>query len=124
MKRSGRPCKTTSRTDRKIRRLLKANPFWTSKYLKRLVPELAEVSVRTICHRVNKESTFLQFGSYSSHVRRQLAHHQRIYVTFKPRSSTLLLLWFGRAFSVRVEVVSISCLRPNNECHTLYRCFG
>ena len=29
----------------------------------------------------------------------QLAHHQRIYVTFKPRSSTLLLLWFGGCFS-------------------------
>ena len=59
MKRNNRPCKTTSRTDRKIRRLLEANPFWTSKDLKRLVPELAEVSIRTVCHRVNKNLKLL-----------------------------------------------------------------
>ena len=55
MKRSGRPCKTTPRTDQKIRRLFEANPFLTSTDIKRLVPELAEVSVRTIRHRINKD---------------------------------------------------------------------
>ena len=117
MKRSGRPCKTTLRMDRKIRRLLEANSFLISTNIKRLIPELAEVSVRTIRHRVNKdlklpsrkplkkplltqkmakqtlefcnqykswtskdwqkvmfsdESTLLQFGGYSSHVRRPI----------------------------------------------------
>ena len=55
MKRSGRPCKTTPRTDQKIRRFLEANPFLTSTDIKRLVPELAEVSIRTIRHSVNKD---------------------------------------------------------------------
>ena len=55
MKRSGWPCKTTPRTDQKIQRLLEANPFLTSRDIKRLVPELAEVSVRMIRHHVNKD---------------------------------------------------------------------
>ena len=55
MKRSGWPCKTTARTDRNIRRFLQANPFLTSTDIKRLVPKLAEVSVRTIRNRVNKD---------------------------------------------------------------------
>ena len=117
MKRSGRPRKTTPRTDRKIRRLLQEKPFLSSTDIKRSVPELAELSVRTIRHRLSKdlklpsrkplkkplltpkmakkrlefcnqykgwtsenwqkvmfsdESTFLQFASYSSHVRRPI----------------------------------------------------
>ena len=62
MKRSGRPCKTTPRTDQKIRRLLQANPFLTLTDIKRLVLELAEVSERTVCNRVNKDlNYFLSF---------------------------------------------------------------
>ena len=35
MKRSGRPCETAPRTDQNIGRLLEANPFLTSTYMKR-----------------------------------------------------------------------------------------
>ena len=41
MKKSGRPCKTTPRTNQKMQRLLKANPFLTSTDIKKLVSELA-----------------------------------------------------------------------------------
>ena len=67
MKRSGWLCKTTPRTDQKLRRLLKANPFLTLTDIKRLVPELAEVSVRTICHCVNKDLKLLSRKPLRNH---------------------------------------------------------
>ena len=55
MKRSGRPRKTTFRTDRKIGRILQENPFLSSTEIKRSVPELDDVSLKTIRHRLKKD---------------------------------------------------------------------
>ena len=134
----------TPRMDQTIRRLLEANPFLTLTDIKRLVPELAEVSVRMICHCENKdlklpfqkplkkllltpkmakqklefcnkykgwtrkdwqkvmfldESTFLQFGSYSSHVQRPISsspenpHYVQAIVKHPP--SVMVWGWFS-----------------------------
>ena len=55
MKRSGQPRNTAPRTDRKIRRLLEEKPFLSWTDIKRSVPELAELSVRTIHHHLGKD---------------------------------------------------------------------
>ena len=55
IKRSGRPRKTTPRTDRTIRRLWQVNPSISSLEIKRSVPKLADVSPRIILYRLNKD---------------------------------------------------------------------
>ena len=55
MKRSSQPRKTTPRTDRKIQRLLQAKPLLSSTEIKRSVPKLVNLSIRTIRHRLNKD---------------------------------------------------------------------
>ena len=168
MKRSGRPRKTTPRTDRKIQRLLQAKPFLSSTEIKRSVPELADVSIRTIRHRLNKdlklparkplkkplltpkmakkrlefckqykswtsenwqkvmfsdESTFLQFASYKSFVRRPTGsspmNSQYVQATVRhpPFCYGLgVLFQSGAGWSVFLTQKS------NDECHMLHRC--
>ena len=54
-KRSGRPRKTSFRTDTVILREVKKNPSITSREIKSLIPLLQGVSERTIRHRLSKD---------------------------------------------------------------------
>ena len=55
MKMCGRFRKTIPRMDRKIWRLMQAKAFLPSTDIKRSVPELAELSLKTIRHRLSKD---------------------------------------------------------------------
>ena len=55
LKRSSRPCTTTSRTDRKIKRLCQEQPFISSLEIKRSIQELSGVITRTIRNPLHKD---------------------------------------------------------------------
>ena len=54
-KRSGRPRKTTPRTDTQIKRLCTINPGISSSEIKNSLPLLANVSIRTVRHHLHAE---------------------------------------------------------------------
>ena len=54
-KRTGRPRKTTARTDRTIKRICQVKPSISSSEIHRSLPILSDVSLRTIRRRLNKD---------------------------------------------------------------------
>jgi transposase len=59
-KRSGRPRKTTRRTDRMILRKIKENRFSTLKHMQREIRPV-ELSVMTISRRIEEDGTFASY---------------------------------------------------------------